>query len=404
MRRLLHTAAAVWRPATLRSSTFACLLLLASAAHATDFYVSSTGLDSNRGTSPAEAWRTVQRVNNDRYAPGDRILFEGGVTFSGNLFLDSTDSGSPAAPITIGSYGNGRATIYAGDGTGILILNAAGFVIRDLFIIGSGSTTNAGDGIFFFTDLPGDVKLPFIRIDHVDAARFGDYGILIGSNSGNTGYRDVRITFTIASDNRMGGVFTYAQNPNVHENVYVGNSSAFGNSGKAGLLFNSGNGITLSCVNGAMVERSVAHDNGWLSDAGNGPIGIWAFNSTRVTLQFNESYHNLTGGEKDGGGFSLDQNTSQSVMQYNYSHDNAGAGYLLAHKPDNFVHTGNVIRYNISENDARNHDFAGILTWGRILNAEIYNNTIYMTARPAGSVGIPRAIFIKNNSITPQDP
>src|SRR5438067_2527741 len=281
------------RPATLRNSILVSLLLLASSAHATDFYVSSTGLDSNRGTSPAEAWRTVQRVNNDRYAPGDRILFEGGTTFSGNLFFDATDSGSPAAPVTIGSYGNGRATIYAGDGTGILIQNASGFVIRDLFIIGSGSTTNGGDGIFFFADLPGDVKLPFIRIDHVDTARFGDYGILIGANSGNTGYRDVRITFTITSDNRMGGVFIYAQNPNVHENVYIGQTSAFRNSGKAGLLFNSGNGITMSSVNGGTIERSVAHDNGWLSDAGNGPIGIWAFNSTQVTLQFNESYHNL---------------------------------------------------------------------------------------------------------------
>src|ERR671930_1106259 len=102
--------------------------------------------------------------------------------------LDSTDVGTPARPITISSYGNGRATIYAGDGTGILILNAAGFVIRELFIIGSGSTTNTGDGIFFFTDLPGDVKLPFIRIDHFDAARFGGYGIPICSHKGSTRY------------------------------------------------------------------------------------------------------------------------------------------------------------------------------------------------------------------------
>src|SRR5207237_1051975 len=206
------------------------------------------------------------------------------------------------------------------------------------------------------------------------------------------------------SNNAMGGTFTYAQNASVHESVYIGDSSAFKNSGKAGLLFNSGNGITMSSVNGGTIERPVAHDNVSLSDAGNGPIGIWAFNSTRVTLQFNESYHNLTGGEKDGGGFCFDLNTSQSVMQYNYSHDNTGAGYQLAHKADTFAHTGNVIRYNVTENDGRNHDYAGIQTWGRILNAEIYNNTIYMAARPAGSLGVPRGIFIKNSSIPLQDP
>jgi Right handed beta helix region len=379
-------------------------LMAASTARATDYYVSALGDDANAGTSPADAWLTVQRVNNGQYNPGDRILFEGGKTFGGNLYLDGSDAGTPDAPITIGSYGIGRATIYAGDGTGILIYNAAGYIIRDLYIVGSGSTTNLGEGIFFFTDLPGDVKLPCVRIDHVDAVRFGDYGILIGADNANTGYRDVRITYTIASDNQMGGIFTYAQNVNVHENVYIGNSSAFNNSGKRGLLFNSGNGLTLSSVNGAVIERSVARDNGYLSDAGNGPVGIWAFNSTRVTLQFNESYRNLTGGEKDGGGFGFDLNTSDSVMQYNYSHDNQGAGYQLAHKPDTFVHRNNVIRYNVSENDGRAHDYAAIQTWGRILDAEIYNNTIYISPQPAGAVGVPRAILIKNSSITLQDP
>ncbi|MEN3338673.1 MAG: hypothetical protein V7647_2349, partial [Acidobacteriota bacterium] len=202
----------------------------------------------------------------------------------------------------------------------------------------------------------------------------------------------------------MGGIFTYAQNANVHEDVRISDSSAFNNSGKAGLLYNSGNGITLSSVNGGVVERSVARDNGYLSDAGNGPIGIWAFNSTRVTLQFNESFHNRTGGEKDGGGYCFDVNTSFSVMQYNYSHDNAGAGYQLAHKPDTYAHTNNVIRYNVSENDGREHDYAAIQTWGRIVNAEIYNNTIYISVRSSSTTGVPRAILIKNSSITLQDP
>ncbi len=378
--------------------------LIASSAQAIDYYVRPTGDDTNGGTSPSDAWMTVERVNNGRYNPGDRILFEGGRTFPGNLYLDSADAGTPDAPITIGSFGTGRATLYAGDGTGILVYNAAGYIIRDLYIVGSGSTTNVGEGIFFFADLPGDIRLPYIRIDHVDATRFGDYGVLIGANNGSTGYRDIRITHTIASDNQMGGVFTYAQNMNVHENIYVGNTSAFNNSGKRGLLFNSGNGITLSSVNVATIERSVARDNGYLSDAGNGPIGIWAYNSTRVTIQFNESYRNRTGGEKDGGGFCFDLNTSDSVMQYNYSHDNQGAGYQLAHKPDTYVHRNNVIRYNVSENDGRAHDYAAIQTWGRILYAEIYNNTIYISPQPAGAVGVPRAILIKNSSITLQDP
>jgi regulation of enolase protein 1 (concanavalin A-like superfamily) len=303
----------------------------------------------------------------------------------------------------VGSFGTGRATIYGGDGTGIFVYNTSGFRIEHLYVVGSGRDINTGHGIFFFNDLPGDVKLDYIRIDSVDTVRFGNYGVLIGGYIGASGFRNVRMTAVNAAENKLGGIFTYAAQPNVHENVYVGYSSAHLNSGMAGLLYNSGNGITLSGVNGGTIEHSVARQNGWLSDAGNGPIGIWAFDSTRILIQFNESHHNMTGRTKDGGGFCFDQNTSHSIMQFNYSHDNAGAGYLLAHKPDNYAHTNNIIRYNISENDARANAYAALHTWGRIRNAHFHNNTVYLADR--GSITeVPRGIYVKNQSITLQDP
>ncbi|HVL67064.1 MAG TPA: right-handed parallel beta-helix repeat-containing protein [Vicinamibacterales bacterium] len=382
------------------------LLFLGVAVHpafATDYYVSKTGHDNHPGTSVEAAWRTIQRVNSHQFFPGDRIFFEGGQTFSGNLYFDAADGGRASAPVVIGSYGSRRATIYAATGHGMLFYNTAGFRIENLYVVGAGRDSGPGTGIFFFTDLPGDVKLDGITIRDVDAVRFGDYGVLIGSWAGATGYRNVTIVSVKAGENRMGGIFTYAAQPNVHEQVYVGRSSAYLNSGQEGLLYNSGNGITLSSVNGGTIEHCVARENGWRSDAGNGPIGIWAYDSTRILLQFNESHHNRTGGRKDGGGFAFDRNTSHSVMQYNYSHDNAGSGYLLAHRPDNYVHTHNVIRYNISENDGRMNAYAGIHTWGRIRNAQIYNNTIYLADRGTATE-IPRGIFIRNTSITLQDP
>jgi len=380
----------------------ACLLALlwTVSAQAATYYVSPSGNNARSGLAPDQAWQTIARVNAQDFAPGDLILFEGGHTFSGNLFFDAADAGTRANPVTISSYGRGRATIYAADGRGILVLNAAGFRISELFIVGSGRDLNTESGILFFTDLPGDVLLDGIVIDHVDAVRFGDYGIEIGSHAGRSGYQNVSISHVIASENGLGGVFTYADARAVHRNVSVTNSSAFLNAGFAGLLFNSGNGITLSSVDGGRIERCVAHDNGWRSDAANGPIGIWTFNSNNVVIQLNESYSNKTGGTKDGGGFSLDNSTSNSVLQYNYSHDNAGAGLLLAHKWNDNVHTGNVIRYNVSQNDARKNRYAAIHTWGRIRNAEIYNNTVYMTYSQGGQ----RAVYLRNTSIEGQDP
>lgn len=140
----------------------------------------------------------------------------------------------------------------------------------------------------------------------------------------------------MAHDNGKAGVITYGEDMYANENVYVGNVVAHSNSGIRGLGANSGDGIVLGSVNGGIIEQSLAYNNGWLCDAENGgPVRIWAYNANNVTIQFNESHHNRTGGQIDGGGFDLDHNTSRSIVQYNYSHDNEGAGFLLAQSPDN---------------------------------------------------------------------
>jgi putative cofactor-binding repeat protein len=77
------------------------------------YYVSDTGSDSNSGTSPAQAWQTVGRVNSAHLAPGDGVLFQGGQSFSDAVLMPSS-SGAAAEPIVFGSYGQGRATITQG--------------------------------------------------------------------------------------------------------------------------------------------------------------------------------------------------------------------------------------------------------------------------------------------------
>jgi regulation of enolase protein 1 (concanavalin A-like superfamily) len=87
------------------------------------------------------------------------------------------------------------------------------------------------------------------------------------------------------------------------------------------------------------------------------------------------------------------------VLQYDYSHDNAGAGYMLAHRDNDLVHTGNVVRWNVSQNDARRFDYAAIHLWGRIRNAQIYHNTVYL----AGGNAQSRVLHARNNTIEAQD-
>ena len=98
--------------------SFVLLLGLSSAAPATDYYVSPAVNDSKSGTSPEQAWKTIAKVNSVTFGAGDSVFFEGGQTFSGSLYFDTGDGGTPANPVTISSYGSGRAKISSGSSRG----------------------------------------------------------------------------------------------------------------------------------------------------------------------------------------------------------------------------------------------------------------------------------------------
>ena len=61
------------------------LCLAAGAIQAETFHVSPRGDDSQTGISPAEAWKTVERVNRQTFQPGDSILFQSGGMWHGQL-------------------------------------------------------------------------------------------------------------------------------------------------------------------------------------------------------------------------------------------------------------------------------------------------------------------------------
>ncbi len=95
-------------------SALCILLLFNTIASATDYYVSSSGNDTNNGLSTSSPWRTIQKVNSvfSTLKPGDKILFRRGDTFYGTINI--TKSGVSGSPITLGSYGTGDKPVITG--------------------------------------------------------------------------------------------------------------------------------------------------------------------------------------------------------------------------------------------------------------------------------------------------
>lgn len=380
-------------------------LLLSFSASAKTYYVSATGNDAASGTSSKKAWRTIAKVNGIPLKAGDRVLFEGGGAFEGSIWVRGTVAqGTAAQPIIFSSYGTGRARISSGTTYGFYAENTAGIEVHNLEFIGSGRLTNTNSGVIFHLDRP-DTHLQHVVLNNLSVQGYRDRGISIGSANGNSGYDQVRITRCVMSANGEAGLGSYAQALAAHRNWYVGSCQAYDNTGRADVTTtHTGSGIVLSGVDSALVERCEAHHNGALNANPNGgPVGIWGWNCNNLVIQHCESHHNQTGTTRDGGGFDLDGGCTNSVLQYNYSHDNDGPGYLLAQYPEAPPLHDVTIRYNISENDGRRHGQGALMLWssganGGIQRAFIHNNTVYLSPPADGSQ--PKALDINSEGIS----
>jgi hypothetical protein len=351
---------------------------------AADYFVRQNGNDEASGNSTNAAWRTIHRVNRACLERGDRVLFEAGTAFAGNLILSAEDAGTSNAPVVIGSFGDGRASILAGGQTGITVENAGGVTIENLIVVGAGRTNNAGYGIRCDNTLTNAQRLGHLRIANVETRDFGIFGILVSGS--HAGFEHVCITNCVLRDNLRGGMevagrLAWDSPVYAHADVQVSHCQAFDNTGDPTYLKNhSGSGIVLYQVDGGVMEDCTAWNNGALCQSAGGGVGLWTCASRRVVIQQCESFANRTSGA-DGGGFDIDGGCVECVLQYNYSHDNDGPGLMVYTYPyASHTDRGNVVRFNISENDSRKgRRYAGL--WVRtdgkeMTGVEIYNNTI----------------------------
>lgn len=83
------------------------------------FFDSVNGSDSNSGTSPSSPWKTLAKLNNTNFNPGEQVFLKRGSFWSGEWVIDN--SGTASKPIIFSSYGDtGDLPTFSNTGTGLV--------------------------------------------------------------------------------------------------------------------------------------------------------------------------------------------------------------------------------------------------------------------------------------------
>lgn len=339
------------------------------------YHFDNHGSDDNGG-SFLRPFRSLAHISTLKLSAGDTLYFAGGQVFEGSIFLDSTINSSASANIVISSYGDGKATIQSGNFSALTLHKVSGVSIKNLRFEGAGRKSgNTSNGVIVN-------ESSNITIDSIIIKGFQKSGLLVYAS------KNIEITKVRATENGTSGIYLLGVSSKTDcRDIRISRCTADNNPGDPTNFTNhSGNGILAGLCTNVTIEYCTATNNGWdMPRKGNGPVGIWCYESDSVLIQHCISYKNKTApGAGDGGGFDLDGGVTNSTIQYCLSYENDGAGFGIFQYAGASSWYNNTIRYNISENDGQAMaEPAGISIWNsaddssRFKNLLFYNNTIY---------------------------
>ena len=342
------------------------------------YYVdASNGSDKNTGTSPTSAFKTLKKVNSLFLKSGDQVLFKSGESWTGTL--DITHGGTASNPVIYGKYGdedlmpaiNGNGEKYA--------VGLRNVLIENLEITNKGDDAEYRRGIYLGAEKSAvsnvtvkncyvhDVQSKTDIAENDDEHFYGGISAIADNRSKNVIFNNIIIENNTVENCSVVGIGAGGGSSAGDKSVGIAIRNNIVKS-------NFGDGIILFASDGGLIEKNTVLNNGTCADTSRYFAGIWCIWSDNTVIQYNESAGQ--GASGDGQGFDIDGICHNTIVQYNYSHDNMG-GFLLML---NYNNGTAVVRNNISKND-RDKTFKvvqkDITDRTSSLNAEIYNNTIY---------------------------
>jgi hypothetical protein len=341
---------------------FLISFILKSSGQSKTYFLSPEGDNSNSGLSIHESWKTLEKVNQFIFQPGDKLLLKSGGSWNGQMRPQG--SGTQGNPIVIGSYGDDKKPIIdIGDaeGAAITLVNQSWWEIRNIEIT-SGARPKLGRGrqgiVALFEGINAGIKHIVIEDCFIHDV-WGQMGpntkycgynsaaiyvgtVLGGSRTQNSYYDDILIQNNrIERVDKCGIVVYFGRNNVIVRNNYLenlGGDAIFVNGPYKGLI--EYNIAKRTCMRSGDLDLEGGEDF-WPHTA-----AIWIQNTEGTIMQYNAVYD--TGRQpKNGDGFAydFDFDANNCVLQYNYSRNNHGFLLIMNNT------YGNITRYNISEND-----------------------------------------------------
>jgi len=414
------------------SVSFVLLALLASAkyASATNYYINCAAGSNGSGTQ-ASPWNSLASPNAHTFAPGDYIYFNRGTTCYGLFY--PLGSGNASAPITVTAYGTGALPTIDGQSNwavfnlsdqsywsienlqllhgktyGLYVYSCNDTAVTNIYIANISATD--ATYVMQYVEDSGEI--------YMATCKPGANGEWDGSTINNVYINGITTGNTTVSEGIFirGGDDVAAVNGGYKgNNIWVGNSTVSNVHGNGILIVdaqNSGESANVVSLTGQCTTNCGSQN----------PGSVWVWNSTNMTMEWNESYSNSSWGAYDGGGMDIDTYNTNVTAEYNYLHDNQG--YCICVLGTGGVTTTNsIIRFNVCVNNNNvavnpsgvqvglQGDFYLSVWDGGLLNGvQIYNNTSYYDSTmahnaefqdfvPASSFGTSIPSFYKNNLV-----
>lgn len=350
------------------------------------YYVDSVnGDDSNTGTSPNAAWKSLEKVNNTEFQPGDTIYFKADGEWNG--MLHPQGSGNSTAQITIDMYGEGSKPLIAGTGgeAAVKLDGQEYWTISNLEVTNVAEERGVRQGIFVYGKESGithNIEIINCEVHDVTGenrrsmdtyeSMYWNSGIYVsmpGRATSTSHFDNVLIENNYVHDVLTSGIRINQREDFIvdqyHTNVVI-QGNTISRTGSDGM-------IVANCVS-PLIQHNLCYDAGALGNSNDTKIiaGLWTCGTDDAVFQYNEVARTVLF-ESDGTAFDTDWGTGGiTTFQYNYTHGNQGGFWLdcagINKDPE---HIKTVLRYNVSVDDERYIIRAGDMP------TEIYNNTFY---------------------------